>query len=259
MDRSAARTALVASTKRFADLIRAAPDPDQQVVGSEWCVREVAAHLLVVVEAFERYLTGDTTPVIDITDLATTNPIAIATIQEGNVVTLTKSLEAATDRFLELTRDRDITDPMWWHGVQTTVGAVYGIYLGELLMHGYDVARTIRRPWPIDGAGATTVFEGIARIVYLFVDPVRSQHDASFELRLRTGPSFVFRFSGGALRVEAGRARDVDCRISAGPAALLPVLYKRRSQWGAIARGQLVAFGRRPWLALRLKDRLGGF
>jgi hypothetical protein len=222
-------------------------------------VREVAAHVLVIAQAFERYLTGDTTPVIDVTDLATSNPAAVATIQEGNVVTLTASLETAVDRFLELTRDRDLTDPMSWHGVQTTVGAVYGIYLGELLVHGYDVGRTIGRPWPIDEGEATIVFEGISQIVHLFLDPVRSRHDASFELRLRTGPSFVFRFSDGALRVETGRARDVDCRIIADPAALLPVLYKRRSQWGAIARGRLVAFGRRPWLALRLKDRFGGF
>ena len=259
MDQSEARIALAASTRRFADLIRAAPNPEQQIVGSEWCVREVAAHVLLIAEAFERYLTGDTTPVIDITDLASSNPTAVATIQEANPVTLANSLKTAVDRYLELTRDRDLTDAMWWHGVETTVGAVYGIYLGELLMHGYDVARTIERAWPIDAADATIVLEGVTQIVHLFLDPVRSQHEASFELRLRTGPSFAFRFAGGTLRVDRGRARDADCRISADPAALLPVLYKRRSQWGAIARGQLVAFGRRPWLALRLKDRFDGF
>lgn len=259
MDRSAARTALAESSRRFADLIRGTPHPEQQVAGSDWCVREVAVHVLVIAEAFERYLSGDTTPLIDVTDLATSNPAAVATVKESNVVTLASSLETAVDRFLELTSDNDLADPMWWHGVQTTVGAVYGIYLGELLMHGYDVARTIGRPWPIDAGEATIVFEGISQIVHLFLDPVRSRHDARFELRLRTGPAFVFRFDSGALRVEPGRARDVDCRISADPAALLPVLYKRRSQWGAIARGRLTAFGRRPWLALRLNDRFGGF
>jgi hypothetical protein len=43
--------------------------------------------------------------------------------------------------------------------------------------------------------------------------------------------------------------------ISADPAALLLVLYKRRSQWPAIARGKLLAWGRRPWLAFSLAGR----
>lgn len=95
--------------------------------------------------------------------------------------------------------------------------------------------------------------------MHLFLDPARARRDATFELRLRTGPSFVLRFSDGALRVGPGRARDADCRISADPASLLPVLYQRQSQWGAIARGRLFAFGQRPWLAFGLKDRFGGF
>jgi hypothetical protein len=46
-----------------------------------------------------------------------------------------------------------------------------------------------------------------------------------------------------------------DVSISADPAALLLVLYKRRSQWPAIARGKLLAWGRRPWLAFSLAGR----
>jgi uncharacterized protein (TIGR03083 family) len=259
MDGAAARAAITDGTRRFADLFRSAPDPEQPVVRSDWCVREVAAHVFVITESFERYLTGDTTPVIDLTDLPTTNPTAIATVQERDVATLADGIERGTARFLELTDGRGLDEPMWWHGEQTTIGAVYGIYLGELLMHGDDVARTLRRPWPISAGDATIVFEGVSQIVHLFLDPARAQHDATFEIRLRTGPSFVLPFSNGKLRVQAGRARDADCRISADPAALVPVLYRRRSQWGAIARGRLVAFGRRPWLAFRLKDRFGGF
>jgi hypothetical protein len=259
VDASEARSAVAENTKRFADLIRAAPDPEQPIVGSDWCVREVAAHLLVVAEAFERYLTGDTTPVIDVTDLATTNPAAVATVQERDVGMLTERLERAMARFLELTDGRGVDAPMSWHGVDTTVGAVYGIYLGELLLHGMDVARTLRHPWSIDATEATIVFEASTELASVFLDPERARSDATFEVRLRTGPSFVFRFSGGVLSVETGRARDVDCRVSADPVAVVLVLYGRRSQWGEIARGRLVAFGRRPWLAFGFVKRFGGF
>jgi hypothetical protein len=39
----------------------------------------------------------------------------------------------------------------------------------------------------------------------------------------------------------------VDCRISADPAAFLLVGYGRINQWGPVARGKLLAWGRRPW------------
>jgi hypothetical protein len=44
----------------------------------------------------------------------------------------------------------------------------------------------------------------------------------------------------------------VDCHVSADPVALLLVAYGRRSQWGPIVTGKLVAWGRKPWLGPRL-------
>jgi hypothetical protein len=61
------------------------------------------------------------------------------------------------------------------------------------------------------------------------------------------------------MRMEPGGAGDVDCRISADPVSLLEVLYGRESQWPAVLRGRLVAFGRKPWLAFGLSSRFSGF
>ena len=47
-------------------------------------------------------------------------------------------------------------------------------------------------------------------------------------------------------------SRRVDCHIVADPVAFLMVAYARQSQWEAIAKGKLLAWGRRPWAALRL-------
>jgi hypothetical protein len=51
------------------------------------------------------------------------------------------------------------------------------------------------------------------------------------------------------------RPRRVDAHISADPATLLLVVYRRRSQWPQIAAGRLLAWGRRPWLALSFVRR----
>ncbi|MCA1696534.1 MAG: hypothetical protein LC749_18430 [Actinobacteria bacterium] len=43
-------------------------------------------------------------------------------------------------------------------------------------------------------------------------------------------------------------SRRVDCHISADPVAFLLVVWNRQSQWTAIAKGKLMAWGRKPWL-----------
>jgi hypothetical protein len=48
----------------------------------------------------------------------------------------------------------------------------------------------------------------------------------------------------------------VDCRISADPVAFLLVGYGRVSQWPQIARGKMVAWGRKPWLGVKFRSLL---
>jgi hypothetical protein len=56
-------------------------------------------------------------------------------------------------------------------------------------------------------------------------------------------------------QVDPSEARPIDAHISADPAALLLVLYRRQSQWRHLVLGRLVAWGRKPWLALTFAGR----
>jgi hypothetical protein len=48
----------------------------------------------------------------------------------------------------------------------------------------------------------------------------------------------------------------VDRHVSADPVALLLVAYGRQTQWIPAVTGKLVAWGRKPWLGLRLVSYL---
>jgi hypothetical protein len=50
-----------------------------------------------------------------------------------------------------------------------------------------------------------------------------------------------------------GPAPDADCRLSADPVAFLLAGSNRQSQWKTLLTGKMVAFGRKPWLALNFK------
>jgi len=116
------------------------------------------------------------------------------------------------------------------------------------------------RPWPIDPAHAALVFDGFIWPVIAALDP-RSMVDqakaaglrATYDIRIRGANRYHFAYDG-ALSIEAPAARRVDCHIVADPAALLPVASNRQSQWAAIARGKLLAWGRKPWLGSRFRS-----
>ena len=74
---------------------------------------------------------------------------------------------------------------------------------------------------------------------------------ATYEVRLRGGPSFQVRFDRGTATVGPPDPGAADCRLTVDPVTFLLVVYGRRSQWSGILRGQLRARGRRPWLGPR--------
>jgi hypothetical protein len=143
-------------------------------------------------------------------------------------------------------------------GPALTVEVVSAILLGELLIHGFDIARTLGRSWPIGRPEANLVAAGAIAILPQFVNE-GAAHGAkvTYELRMRGGPRATVRIEDGALRVEQSRPETVvDARISADPAAFLLVGYGRQSQWGPLLRGKLLAWGRKPWAAFRFASYL---
>lgn len=78
---------------------------------------------------------------------------------------------------------------------------------------------------------------------------------ASYEVRLHGGYRFGLTVHDGRL-LPGEPDGPVDCRIGADPAALLLLLWGRAPLTAAVARGRMVAWGRRPWLAPRLPAML---
>ena len=112
-------------------------------------------------------------------------------------------------------------------------------------------------PWEIDAADARLILINSSDLLPLLVDPATTAHlTATIEVRLRgAGPSeppIVLTFADGSLAVGPGPAPRADVRISAEPVAFLLISYGRLSQWRAIVTARVLAWGRRPWLALRL-------
>jgi len=260
------RAALSSAAQRFAGLVADGVDMARPVPGLEWTAGETIAHVVTVARGYAQFARGEANAA-DILDpallpgrphnqrIAALNAAQIAAFDRADLPRSGELVRAAVADFLSATDGRDSDAPF------PSVAAVSGIFdvgetisefLGELLIHGLDVARALGRPWVISSDEARLVLTGVVSVLPDSLDRAAAGDiRATYDIRVRGGPRFAVRVHDGRLEVTTSPTERVDCHISADPVTFLLVGYGRESQWPAALRGKLLAWGRRPWLGLR--------
>jgi len=246
---------------RFVTLVTEAPDPTVRVPATpDWTVRDVAAHLVTVTIRYADGPQGRGTWTPTPVELADLNhdqlqPLGAATVDEL-AARLRQELAAVCTQIQGY--GSQVPSFRFHGGERVRADVALGILLGELVVHGHDAARALRRPWPIDPSHAALIVEAINPILPGWVRQDRVQgFTAGFEIRLRGQTTHLWVFRGGRLHVnppEPDRGR-IDVHVSGDPAALVLLLYARESQWKQLTTGRMLAWGRKPWLALTLTSR----
>ncbi|HYO02768.1 MAG TPA: maleylpyruvate isomerase family mycothiol-dependent enzyme [Mycobacterium sp.] len=268
LDREAARAAISAATGRFTALLRETDDVERPAAGTDWTVAETAAHVSIVLTGFSAAITGEPqalTPeqYLDAdfpTRLAATNAATIDMVDHTDAGRIAELITAGAQRFLRLAAEADAEleceTPWYGPGRTRTVDCLTALALGELTVHGHDIATGTGRPWPISAAHAKLILGTVCpNMSPLVVRPEAGRSaSATYEVRLRgNGPRYVIGVADGKAEVRAAGG-PVDCVIFADPVTFLKVVYGRMPLYRALLRGGIVATGRRPWLSLRFKD-----
>ena len=276
---SATQEALREAVGRVTALLRSDLDPNRPAVG-EWNLGDAAMHLSqawVIIPCLARNDMSRVYAVLpsmdgvagenfirDVWDLGGATKQGVSADPERNLRVLADRIEAAAAEYFaeQAGRSADELCPWLVEGVRLPRPVFTAHLLNETLMHGADIARAAGRRWPIPRDHAAMVFSGfIAQILRALppsamVEPKRAKGvKAVFQVHLRGNESWIFAFDNGEMHTEYPSEfhGKVDCHISADPQAFLDVVYARRSQWSAIAKGELVAWGRKPWLGPRLR------
>lgn len=267
IDHEESRQALAAITPRTSELLRSAGDGAAPVKGSNWTLGEVGAHMAVALVAFTLAVRGETdvlAPYIPPTDnfgerlrAVTSNTLAMEPQREPGA--LGDLIERRAEEFLSATAecrgDQAVATPWYGDRAHLSVATATAMLVGEQLMHGYDIARTMRVPWPVGREEARLVIRALTSMLPLAAKPEQAARaDIGYDIRIRGGPRFFVRLDKGKVTVEPSPSNGASCYISADPVSLLLVAYGRVNQWGPMAKGRLVAGGRCPWRALRFKD-----
>ncbi|HEY2834520.1 MAG TPA: SCP2 sterol-binding domain-containing protein [Sporichthyaceae bacterium] len=252
-----------------AAMLRAVDDPSRAAVGG-WNIGELAVHMLHVLD-FELGR-ARREPIADVADFDALGRYTVSYVADAPVKDphqLAGRIEAAAAEYAALTVGRDPEELYdWLGGTKLPLRTLHGHVVSELSVHTVDVARALGRSHTVPADAALAALEDfVVPLVNAvgasgsFGGPTAFVHAeagrgfrACYEVRLTggSGPRH-FLINDGALHIhDPDPARRVDCKVAADPAVLLLVMWGRASQWPAVARFKLRAWGRKPWLAMKL-------
>ncbi|MGQ0465136.1 MAG: hypothetical protein ACT4QG_07410 [Sporichthyaceae bacterium] len=235
----------------------------------EWNVAEMGVHMLHVLDFELGTVRRDPVPpVYGFDDLSRFTVEYVVNSPVRDLPALADRIEAAAAELAAITAglgpDHEFD---WFAGSRLPLRAIHAHIVSELLVHGLDVARAEKLPWTIrpqdaliavddfvvplnDAFARAGSFGGGTAFVNQKISP---DFSAVYRIQLTGGPPRDFSFAARTLAIlEPSPSRRVDCHVHADPAALLLVVWRRRSHWPAVATFKLRARGRKPWLAAKL-------
>lgn len=263
VDWAAAQRAVAEAATRLTSLLRSGQSPHAPALG-EWSVSQVAIHVSLVADAVWAMTRGGGNLITDVWDLSTLSRVMIQGEGRRTPAEMADRIDASVAGFLASMEDAgEDTSHAWLiQGTELPLSALTCHMLNELTVHGRDIARAEGVPWPIDRGHASLIVQGFVFPALdtlgraIVVQEKAGKVRARFEVRLRGDGRAWLCFADGDFSVEGSPQGPVDCHLSVDPAAFLLVSWGRTGQWPAIARGQLMAWGRKPWLGLQLRSWL---
>ncbi len=261
-DVPAATDAIRSEARQIAEMVtRGRERSALQVPGSSWSVADTTAHLVCAHRLYRDLVLGaGASPFTGRDDFFTqgrpsspVNARVLSDFTERDPDRLATLVVNETEALAQAIAAHPADQPVPWHWTHLDRMSFACAVLFHAVGHVYDVGRALGTRYRVDPAHAHLALHGMQAIIPLFVDREAARSlQARIEIRVRGGSRFTVEIDRGDVSVVPVPSGRVACRLSADPVALLLVALGRESQWREIARAKLVAYGRRPWLALRL-------
>ncbi|MGH9124669.1 MAG: maleylpyruvate isomerase N-terminal domain-containing protein [Acidimicrobiales bacterium] len=262
------RDRLAALGRQSAEMFRSL-DMNRAVQNSEWTVADTAAHLIYALRGFTDSAAGHyeeweqwapQIPKLRTTErVAAMNRVLIPAEPHRSAIQAAQAISDGVRRWLDVTAtlapDQRMPTPWYGETESLSIAEATRLLLGEQVIHGYDVAKTVGHKWPITKQDALLICEVGRTMMPKVADPaVIGTTQANYMLHLGDGGKWVVRLANGRVTVEPPAGQKVQCHILADPVGFVLVAYGRVSQWTAISKGQLFTFGTKPWMAFKFKS-----
>jgi hypothetical protein len=245
------------ATTRFSRQLRTVSDGSQRVRHLDWTISETGAHVLGILRGY-RDLAGGGPPIWpDLEHGDDHNAALLAATPERDPRRVADAIDQVAPG-LGAVWAAHAGEALAWHaGLTVPVASITAMVANDVLIHGWDLATTVGQAWPIAGPDSVVAVRGLSAVLPAFVDPVHAAGvRITYRIALRGGPVMTWSFDDGTLTVVEGAAARPDCRVSAAPTAWNLSGYGRLPAWKAALTGQVVVYGRRPWLISKVNSLL---
>jgi uncharacterized protein (TIGR03083 family) len=272
IDRVRTLTQLTIAIGQLVEMLRTVRDPDAPAT-DRWTVADMAAHVAGNLEVCTAMVRGIPSPAGSIDAIGALNDLVIATLAERDIDRLCEHIEAHAAAYIDAIGMLEGDPVVPWHAhLHVRASTLAGLSLGEAIVHGLDIARASNQPWPVEADWARTVFRAALPVLPYYLNADRAgSRQMRVDVRLRGDEAAraILVFDRGRLTAVDAESRNPsevrepaagsstptgrsDCYVSADPWTLVRVLYGRSGLGVPIATGKIVAWGRKPWLGLRL-------
>ncbi len=243
---------LLATSSALATLMRQVSDPTPNAVGV-WSLGETAAHVSRSAIYFLGAASGDGA-LERLGELGPASTQMLARDRERDPRNLADRLESGERALVEFAQGVLGDPPVHpFEGVEVPLSTLLGIELGELLVHGFDIAHAAGLKWHIESTAALMTLRAYLPMFPHTLDPARAHGvKLALEIRIRGMPPVFVSIADDRLTVTATSAGPVDAHIGVTPVAYLLLMWNRIPAWKPMLHGQFVLWGRSPWRAAEL-------
>jgi hypothetical protein len=248
--------ALEGAYGQLAATMRQITDPRPRAVGT-WSIGETALHVAGSGGYFLGSLRGDV-ELVRLDEVAAHNAGVLAGNPERDPQVLVERMTRDGEALVAYARQISGDPPSSpFAGFDVPTSSTLAIELGELLVHGYDIARAAGLPWEITSADAVLTLEASLPVFPYLLDLEKAAGvRLAIDLRVRGSRPVVIRIEDQSLAVDDYQGQPVDLHVSTDPVAYLLLIWNRIPPWKPLLRGQLLIWGRRPWRMAELATLL---
>jgi len=211
-ERDVVTAAFDAATARFVALVRGLPagTADRPVAGTAWTVGETAAHVC----SLYRRTTGDARRADDREHLVRLNDEAITEVG-SDPAAIADEVAALADVVGQFAPHVPADRTFPFHcGVPITLTGGLAVVVGEVAVHGAEMAAAAGVPWEVAPADLLLVWRHASPVLQGWLRPEAAGADEAWELRFPEAEEpIVVRLDRGRVTVAGPDGRPVDHRV----------------------------------------------
>lgn len=161
-DRAELKARIAAARERFDRLLRSA-DPQARIRGGEWTVAQLGAHMVNITQRYQQIIRGeDFHRATSVSDMDVINQAEMETAVAPIPEMADQILAGADEMDDWFDAHSDEPEVVAFHGGAMISGLTTQTnWLGELVMHGSDVARAVKAPFAMDDHDMLLVARGM--------------------------------------------------------------------------------------------------